>query len=146
MTPDGRVNWQGAVKGGIAPYSLRIDWGDGTVDAYKIDDQANQQYGHTYRQRQTYRVTVRVTDALGAEVSQQIVAVTLVPHVNALTGSKDFMGGTPSIMALLEQNIIQVYILTLFSLTFLWYWEHGRHLVKKGGGKSTHITHRHRHG
>lgn len=146
MGLDGSVQWAGAIKGGVAPYSMRIDWGDGKIDSFRTSDQTSQRHIHTYKNRQTYRVTVRVTDAQEAEASQQIVAVTLVPSGGALVTSKDFRGGSSSIISLLEQNILQVYILTLFSLTFLWYWEHGRHMVKSGAKKSARINHRHRHG
>ncbi|MFZ2544851.1 MAG: hypothetical protein WAW80_02655 [Candidatus Saccharimonadales bacterium] len=129
ISADGGVVWRGQVVGGVAPYALKIDWGDGTTDSYEITDQAEQMFPHTYKDRQFYKVIISVVDANGDAQSIQTTAGSLAePILSVGSNNREIDFGALPFAMFVQLHIWQIYIGTFFALVFLWYLERGRHL------------------
>ncbi len=129
--PDGHVVWRGKFLGGVAPYDVMVEWGDGHRDRYKVSDQSEQKFEHTYRDIRAYTVVVRATDANGNSSALSTgVAVSSVRTTLSFDGNLA-MGGQNPFMEFVQKYLMQIYIVTFFSLIFLWYLEHGHHLVRR---------------
>jgi len=73
------------ISGGVAPFALSIDWGDGVTDLKSVIDNAYNTYQHVYRQTGSLSVTLRTTDSKGStSFLQTVVQVNGAP---AATGS-----------------------------------------------------------
>ncbi len=141
LEPNGNAVWHGRFADGTMPYTVRIDWGDGNVSTYNNVDQAEQVYSHDYKSIHTYKMIIQVTDANEGTSTLYSVVVTLSLQQRVAVGlgslnSNSSQSAIP-VVAFVQKYIWQIYIGTLSGLTFLWYLEHGRHLVshvKKVGG------------
>lgn len=73
------------ISGGVAPFALSIDWGDGVTDLKSVADNAYYTYQHIYLQTGSVSVTLRTTDSKGSvSFLQTVVQVNGAP---ATTGS-----------------------------------------------------------
>ncbi|MDB5177252.1 MAG: hypothetical protein JWN75_920 [Candidatus Saccharibacteria bacterium] len=138
MQSDGHAVWHGSFADGKMPYTVRIDWGDGEVNTYTTVDQAKQEYSHDYKTITTHKIIIQVTDANGGVSTLYSVAITLslqkrsetVGAVGMGVGSSDNNGQPLSpVVTFIQKYVWQIYIGTLSGLTFLWYLEHGRHII-----------------
>ncbi|HSX06181.1 MAG TPA: hypothetical protein VLG92_00485 [Candidatus Saccharimonadia bacterium] len=74
--PEKDAVWLGSISGGAPPYTLAIDWGDGTVETYQINQPGQQSYQHHYRTMQPYDITIQVRDTSGQVVTRHYAAIT----------------------------------------------------------------------
>lgn len=74
--PGKAAEWAGSIEGGTAPYSLTIDWGDGTSTRRDNLPGEDISITHAYTKWTTYFVLVTARDASGAVFEQRIAAVT----------------------------------------------------------------------
>lgn len=129
IEPDGSAVWQGSFSGGTTPYSVQVDWGDGTSSSYTINDQRQHNLTHRYKKVSIYGITVEAKDAAGGSTTLHSVAATLLQqHATTLDANIETPLGPT--MAFLQQYAFQLYILTFSGLVFLWYLEHGRHWLQ----------------
>lgn len=128
MDSRGHVTWRGTILGGTPPYNVVVEWGDGTTNTYKVNDQAEQAFTHTYAEKQPYVVIVHATDTVGNSAVLYSVAVTYFVQNNLGLNIDTQLPPSLPIVAFIQRYIWQIYIGTFFSLVFLWYIEHGRHL------------------
>jgi hypothetical protein len=124
---DGKVTWHGSFTGGTAPYNTEIDWGDGSVDKYVVNDQVEQAYSHTYQSFHTYSIIITATDATGDTTKLYNTAVTQVVEKRLAQDAN--LQQTAPIVAFIQENAIQIYVGALSGLVFLWYLEGGRHVI-----------------
>lgn len=138
---DGSAEWRGSFTGGAGPYQVRIDWGDGNIDTITITDEAEHTFTHRYESPQTYDVTVTVTDAANSSTTIHIAGVTqfVSGGVAGLDGS---LTQVHPVVAFVQRYVWQIYTITLSALAFLWYLEHGRHIVSQA---TIHRKRRYRH-
>ncbi|MEO6761586.1 MAG: PKD domain-containing protein [Candidatus Saccharimonadales bacterium] len=54
------------IGGGTKPYSINLNWGDGTVESHGIAEPGTYNFNHTYQQAGSYIVKVELNDAQGA--------------------------------------------------------------------------------
>jgi hypothetical protein len=54
------------IGGGTTPYTVRINWGDGSVDTHHVDQSGVYEFSHTYQAAGNYTVRGSVQDVLGA--------------------------------------------------------------------------------
>lgn len=54
------------VEGGNSPYTITINWGDGSVDSKVVDQPGKYTFTHIYNKIASYRVTGEVRDVVGA--------------------------------------------------------------------------------
>jgi hypothetical protein len=74
--PKQTLDWPVIITGGIGPYALSADWGDGSAsDLKSIAFPGTVQLAHTYASSGTYNMLVRATDKNGTEAFLQLVAV-----------------------------------------------------------------------
>ena len=128
----GEVSWKFIIKGGTLPYTVSVDWGDGTIEKYDISSHASRTYTHAYDSVQTYIVKVKVKDAAGRESEFKTVAVSQTDRRSAISLGLDsrYESASPWV-AFLQRHAFQMYIGAFFALIFLWYLEHGRHLGRR---------------
>jgi hypothetical protein len=114
---DTAVNWTINVNGGVAPYTLEWEWGDGSKSTTNAGQAGTVQYQHTYSKPGIYQVTITATDAGAHQYVLQLVVV--VDGGVASTGLGQ-QKGDPG-------NLVTVWpILTFTSLVVisLWLGEH----------------------
>lgn len=118
--------WSFSIKGGETPFTVTIDWGDGTIEKYTVHTHKVQTFYHTYSQPKTYNISAKVVDANGRVTVYNTVAVAYSSKGSGTLGLDSKYQETHPIIALLQQYLWQIYIATLGALVFLWYLEHGR--------------------
>ena len=128
ISPTGQVTWQGTIRDGSLPYAVTVDWGDGQTSTYKVGDNLEQSFSHQYSNITTYTIIIKVTDAYGDMATLYSVAVTYRTQQNLGLGVDGHLPSTSPFVSFIERYIWHIYIITLSSLVFLWYIEHGRHL------------------
>jgi hypothetical protein len=85
------------INGGLAPYALKIDWGDGVTDLKSIVDSAYRTFQHRYENAGTVSVRLTTTDARNNEsILQTIVQVNGSP-VKSESNFASITGGFESI-------------------------------------------------
>jgi hypothetical protein len=67
--------WEVGVNGGVPPYHVTVDWGDGSQQEMTHPDQSVLQIAHNYAAPKDYAILVTVTDSKGATATLQWVAV-----------------------------------------------------------------------
>jgi hypothetical protein len=74
--PDQTLTWPIIISGGIAPYALGVDWGDGSgSDLYTATVAGAFTVQHIYKQSGTYSVLIKAADSNGTTAYLQLVAV-----------------------------------------------------------------------
>ncbi len=72
--PGQQLSWPIIINGGMAPYALSINWGDGSPN--QLISEANQGsvvLTHTYQNAGTYTITIQATDKNGESAFLQVV-------------------------------------------------------------------------
>ena len=105
-----------------------MDWGDGRVTAATVNDNSEQLFTHRYESVRLHDVTMTVHDANDGEAALHIVAATQFIRTGA-AGLDTASSQVPPVIAFIQKYVWQIYIGTLSALIFLWYLEHGRHIV-----------------
>lgn len=129
---DGSAVWRGKFVDGQKPYTIRIDWGDGIEDTYTITDEEEQIFAHDYTKIQTSTIIVKATDAGGDSMTVYGLAMTFSMQHNGFGVMLHGADSSSPILAFIQKYIVYIYITTLSALVFLWYIEHGRHVVRAG--------------
>ncbi len=119
--------WKGSFSGGAPPYAVSISWGDGSRSAYTVNDGSEQVFRHTYNDAKVYRIDITVTDAMGNVTTTTCAVVTMQGQSAGILDAA--RPSTDPLIGFIQQYLPQLYIGAFFSLVFLWYLEHGRHLV-----------------
>ncbi len=74
--PNKDAEWVGMFEGGVSPYTVTIDWGDGIVTSKRGVKTEEIHMSHVYADFHTYFITVTVTDTDGRSLKRQFAAVT----------------------------------------------------------------------
>lgn len=75
--------WTGTITGGMPPYTINIDWGDGGTHTYLIKTPGETHFSHRYSAMHSYVITLHVTDRSGQSVVRQYAAIT--PYIAPLS-------------------------------------------------------------
>lgn len=126
---DSSAKWQGSITGGSTPYTVTIDWGDSTNDKRLVNDSAEQTFNHKFPSPESYSAVIRVIDSQGAKIELPIAVITQFVAVGSAGMDANVEGLNP-IIAFIQEHLWQIYTGTLSALVFLWYLEHGHHIVK----------------
>jgi len=74
--PKELLTWPLIISGGIAPYAVSVDWGDGTTnDLYTVVSPGEFNIKHTYESSGSFRALIKATDKSGATAYLQVVAI-----------------------------------------------------------------------
>ena len=86
------------VVGGATPYTIYINWGDGTEESRTVDQPGTYQFDHTYSKDGSYLVKGVVRDVLGATTSFEYAVVSQKPAPTAAAKDTEKAG------AIIETN------------------------------------------
>ena len=64
------------ISGGKQPYTVELNWGDGSADTRTVDTPSPVSFSHTYSENQTYVLKGRVLDSQGDYAQVNSVAIT----------------------------------------------------------------------
>ena len=122
--PSRDATWLGTFNGGVPPYEVRIDWGDGTTDTYTITDHDQHSFTHHYHHMGSYDITVQITDSAGSTPIEHFAAVT--PYIPPLSAGSTTGNGFWSslVQALGGSKLVGLYLsylalLSLFGALYL---------------------------
>lgn len=127
LKPNQAWQWNIAVRGGTKPYTLRIDWRDGTTQQLQRTDQDFFEITHTYTANGSYLPLVVAIDANGNAASLQLYADV---HSDPVT--------IPHTQSAINPLILwSLYIGIALVIAQFWTWEvrawHRRHKNRKAG-------------
>lgn len=109
------------LSGGVQPYKLLINWGDGTTFSQDIERQGDYTFTHKYESAKTYSVNALLTDARDVSRSFNWVAISGVPLSLELIGENDNLSGPKQkgIFGFYACFVISLIVLFIFITTFL---------------------------
>ncbi len=109
------VTIQIIVGGGLGPYTIVVNWGDGSTETLLVDDPGTFSFKHVFTDPGVYKVVATVTDILGvSKIYQFIVASTASPVASPVD--------KPTLEVVEESNkllLYSVYGIILFLLLFV---------------------------
>lgn len=75
LPPSKEINFSVYIGGGSNPYTLELNWGDGTTETKVVEKSGNYTFTHKYRNAGNYTIRGKVKDVLGAvtEISYGVV-------------------------------------------------------------------------
>lgn len=115
------LRWPLALSGGVRPYAVSVDWGDGETSQVALDQAGNFTVEHTYFEPGVYRMMVRATDERGKTAFLQLVAVANGPVGQDNQGAAG-QGGTDS-GGITRSFIIPlwpIYLMFFFMISTFW--------------------------
>lgn len=130
--PNTDLVWPLALAGGIGPYAISIDWGDGNNTVQTEDFPGNFNISHPYQQPGVYRVIVRAADSQGDTAFLQLVAIVNGPSNQdpneagsgsggGGAGGTDEDGEGGSRTGIRTQFVVwPVYIMLFFAVSTFW--------------------------
>jgi hypothetical protein len=118
--PASTLTWPLVLEGGIGPYAISVDWGDGSpVDLISQSSAGGFEAKHIYKSAGIFRVLVKATDKNGATAFLQLVAqATGASQSNAKGGDNS---------ALIKVKVLWWPALAMIPLLFATFWIGRRH-------------------
>ncbi len=115
--PGATLVWPLGLSGGVGPYAVSIDWGDGTNDIISLDSTGNFNLDHKYEQPGTYKTTVKAAGSEGDTAFLQLVSVSnglLQGNLNDISTAQQVI--TRRIFVLWPLYIMIGFVITSFWL------------------------------
>ncbi len=123
--PGTELVWPLTLAGGIGPYAVSVDWGDGTTaQLLSLEGPGAFDIKHKYTNAGYYKVTVRATDKNNTTAFLQLVAVA---NGAVQAGNADKEAGSSGQIRTL---VIWWPVLLMFPLIFLAFWLGRRHQLQ----------------
>ncbi len=85
--------WSVEISGGIAPYELVSNWGDGTTSTQQVAIAQVVVVSHVYKKPGHYKVIFKIIDARGSVSILQLVAVIRIPGSIAINNTRPSNSG-----------------------------------------------------
>jgi hypothetical protein len=123
-TPGQTLTWPIALSGGLGPYAVSVDWGDGkpaTLISKAFADSFD--ITHIYDSAGVYNVVIKATDANGVTAFLQLVGVG-TGQVSGKTGTGTSGGSTTTTT---KSQIILIPLLVIIPLLAVAFWLGRRH-------------------
>jgi hypothetical protein len=73
--PGETLEWPITLSGGVGPYAILVDWGDGKVELISLSNPGEFTIRHIYEQAGIYNIIVKATDSQGTNAFLQIVGI-----------------------------------------------------------------------
>ncbi|MGH7241416.1 MAG: PKD domain-containing protein [Candidatus Saccharimonadales bacterium] len=143
--PGKELDWPIILSGGIGPYAISTDWGDGTAPTLQSESFAgNITIKHVYKSAGVYQVIVKATDANGTVAFLQLVGVAN-GKVTQSTGAGSSTSGGSSATGNGNNKATVIWwpMLLLLPLIFSAFWLGRRHelfAIRKQLEKSRAVT------
>lgn len=119
--PGDTLTWPLILSGGVSPYAISVDWGDGSAPQLISQTVAGPfDIKHTYTNAGVYKVVVRATDKNGTTAFLQLVAVANGAAQSGATSKDD---GSSQIRTI----VLWWPVLVIIPLLFVTFWLGKRH-------------------
>lgn len=127
--PGKELDWPIIISGGVGPYAVSTDWGDGTSPTLQSETfPGNITVKHTYNSAGIYKVIVKATDKNGTVAFLQLVGVANGKVSQSVTGGGSSSGSSSGAgVTTTKTNIIWWPMLLLLPLIFSSFWLGRRH-------------------
>jgi len=123
--PNTTLTWPFNLNGGVGPYAISINWGDGSPTELLSEKFAGQfSVQHNYSRAGIYKVIVRASDVNHTQAFIEVVAI--------VSGAVININQKPNSCSLIishQQKIVWWPILSLVILIFITFWIGGRHQI-----------------
>lgn len=117
--PDQQITRTVTIVGGIGPYAVSWDYGDGDSSLSSQASEGPVGASHAYKRPGTYRVIVRVTDSIGNGAFLQFVTVVNGPVEAVGANGGKGLGGLPGVLI----SAWPLYALIVIMVLFFWLGE-----------------------
>lgn len=107
------------IVGGVGPYAVEWDWGDGNSTLVSQGNEGDIGGTHSYSRAGTYEVIVRVTDSTGNSAFLQFVTVVNGPAATFGSSTGNGLGAVPGDLV----TAWPLYILAFSMVMFFWLGE-----------------------
>jgi hypothetical protein len=131
--PGEEITWPIEIVGGLAPYAVSIDWGDGTTDLVTRLAPGSFTVKHTYKKAgtgylNTFPLIIKATDAAGHHAYLQLTTI-----VNDPTGANSTDKAAPAQNGLSKLIVIwPLWIVLLLMIISFWLGERReKHIMQK---------------
>lgn len=122
--PGTELDWPVVLNGGVGPYAISVDWGDGTAaDLISESAPGTVTLKHTYKSAGVYQVIVKATDKNGGEAFLQLVG----QATGAIQNNKS--GGNNNNVTT-QVKVVWWPLVAIVPLLLLSFWLGGRHRIK----------------
>jgi hypothetical protein len=119
--PGQEITWPILLSGGVGPYAISVDWGDGTpTELFSQDGPGTFNLKHTYKSAGIYKVIIKATDKNESTAFLQLVGQ--ATGSGQSTSAKDTASGI-----LIKKEIIWWPALLMFPLIIAAFWVGRRH-------------------
>jgi len=112
------LTWPLAVAGGVGPYAVSVDWGDGETSQIPLELAGNFSAEHIYAEPGVYKLIVKVTDSRGKSAFLQLVAVANGDAAQSNTGEQANLVG--AIGNSFRIPPLPIYIMFFFIISTFW--------------------------
>jgi len=123
--PGSSLTWPFSLNGGVGPYAVSINWGDGSPTELLSEKFSGQfSVNHVYSKAGVYNVIVRASDNNHTQAFIEVVAIVsgAVVNLNQKSGNQN-----ANLAANQKPQIIWWPIIALVPLIFITFWVGGRH-------------------
>jgi hypothetical protein len=118
--PGTELDWPILLNGGIGPYAISVDWGDGSSsDLFSVSDPGTTTLKHTYKLAGIYTVIIKATDKNGETAFLQVVG-----QATGAAQSNTKGGGANVII---EKSVLWWPSFAMIPLIFASFWIGRRH-------------------
>jgi hypothetical protein len=116
------------IIGGIAPYAINVQWGDGSNDIIPRNNNITFRTGHTYKKPGTYEIILQGSDSQGKKAYLQVVTV--------VNGQPAVSGATTPEKGSVNKLIVlwPLWIVIVVAVICFWLGERREKQVLKGRG------------
>ena len=119
--PGTELDWPVLLSGGVGPYAVSVDWGDGTpAELLSASTAGTITLKHTYKTAGVYRVVVKATDKNGAEAFLQLVG-------QATGAVQDNKTGNNTVV---QTKVIWWPLVAMVPLLLISFWLGGQHKLR----------------
>lgn len=133
IKPNESFVWKINIIGGQSPYSILVDWGDGSKNSYTANSSGEQTLEHTFKKNKNTIIKVSVKDASGKEVFTTVAGVTFTQTVTPLVnGASQFVNSKQLPLT----TYWLMYGLLLIVIMVFWRKTHSHAIVAAGKKKS----------
>lgn len=123
--PGTPLSWPITISGGVGPYAISADWGDGSAtDLISKQFPGDTTVQHTYSQSGVYNVIIKATDKLGSTAFLQVVGVGNGPILQ--TTKETGTAATTQI----QKQVVWWPMAVLAALVIVAFWLGSRHQLE----------------
>lgn len=106
-----RLRW----SGGVAPYAVVVDWGDGKSDIFSLNYAGDTEIKHAYQAAGTYGIRISASDSKGAKAFIQTAAIVSVEGAGTTKAKVSESNGFASVR--MPENFYAVWRVYVFGIS-----------------------------